>query len=159
MLTERGPQVLEFNVRLGDPEAQVLLLRLENDLAPLLLEACRGGFSTRRLHFRKEAAACIVLAAPGYPGRPATGEPIRRLDEAAALPGVALFHAATDRLGSEIVSAGGRVLDVCATGIDLPQALKRAYQAVQAIDWPGKTFRRDIGRRVVAAADSGTAEI
>jgi phosphoribosylamine--glycine ligase len=152
MLTPEGPKVLEFNVRFGDPEAQVLLLRLEDDLLPVLASAAAGGFDTRRLRFRKEAAACVVLASPGYPGRPVTGEPIRGLERAEAL-GAEVFHAGT-ALGAdgELVSAGGRVLSVCALGPDLLGALKRAYGAVAEIDWPGKVFRRDIGRRVLDSA-------
>jgi phosphoribosylamine--glycine ligase len=152
MLTPEGPKVLEFNVRFGDPEAQALLLRLEDDLLPVLAGAAGGGFETRRLRFRKEAAACIVLASPGYPGKPVVGEPIRGLERAEAL-GAEVFHAATaPGPNGGVVSAGGRVLSVCALGPDLLDALKRAYGAVAEIDWPGKTYRRDIGRRVLDRA-------
>ncbi|HVT60162.1 MAG TPA: phosphoribosylamine--glycine ligase [Thermoanaerobaculia bacterium] len=161
MLTASGPKVLEYNVRFGDPEAQVLMLRLEDDLLPILAEAAGEGFDTRRLRFRKEAAACIVLASPGYPGRPVTGEPIRGLDRAAG-QGAEVFHAGTRvDAGGELLSDGGRVLSVCALGPDLVGALRRAYLAVSEVDWPGKVFRRDIGRRVVgrleqrAGADLG----
>ncbi|QQR74839.1 MAG: phosphoribosylamine--glycine ligase [Holophagales bacterium] len=157
MLTPDGPRVLEFNARLGDPEAQVLLLRLEDDLLPLLAAGAEGAFGTSRLHFRKEAAACLVLASQGYPDRPVTGEPIDGLDEAAAVEGVAVFHAATALEDGRVVSAGGRVLNVCATGANLAEALRRAYAAAAKIDWPSKILRHDIGRRVVAsvvAADS-----
>lgn len=157
MLTPDGPRVLEFNARLGDPEAQVLLLRLEEDLLPLLAAGAEGAFGTSRLHFRKEAAACLVLASQGYPERPVTGEPIDGLDEAAAVEGVAVFHAATALEHGRVVSAGGRVLNVCATGANLAEALRRAYAAAARIDWPSKILRHDIGRRVVAsvvAADS-----
>src|SRR6185436_4700390 len=119
ILTADGPRTLEFNARFGDPEAQVLLLRLEDDLLAVLAAGARGSFEGRRLSFRKEAAACIVLASPGYPGRPVTGEPIRGLDRAAALPGVEVFHAGTALREGELVSAGGRVLSVCATDPDL----------------------------------------
>jgi len=149
MLTAEGPKVLEFNARFGDPEAQVLLLRLEDDLAAVLAAGAAGRFDAARLRFRDEAAACVVLAGSGYPGKPVQGEVIRSLDRAAALPGVQIFHAGTARAGGEVVSAGGRVLDVCATGPDLAGALDRAYAAVAAVDWPSKVFRRDIGRRVL----------
>lgn len=149
ILTAEGPRVLEFNARLGDPEAQSLLLRLEDDLLPVLAAGAAGNFETRRLSFRKEAAACIVLASPGYPARPVTGEVIRGLDRAALLPGVEIFHAGTAQAGDELVSAGGRVLSVCALDADLLGALRRAYAAVAEIDWPGKVFRHDIGRRVI----------
>ena len=150
MLTAEGPRVLEFNARFGDPEAQALLLRLEDDLLPILAAAAAGRFETPRLRFRPQAAACVVLASPGYPGKPVTGEPIGGLERAAKLPGVEIFHAGTtlDEDGW-LVSAGGRVLDVCALGADLVEALHRAYAAVQQVEWPGKAYRRDIGRRVV----------
>jgi phosphoribosylamine---glycine ligase len=149
ILTAEGPRVLEFNARLGDPEAQVLLLRLEDDLLPVLAAGAAGNFGPRRLSFRKEAAACIVLAAPGYPVKPVQGEVIRGLDRAAALPGVEIFHAGTARSGDELVSAGGRVLSVCALDTDLLGALRRAYTAVAEIDWPTKVFRHDVGRRAI----------
>lgn len=153
ILTSTGPKVLEFNARLGDPEAQALLLRVEDDLLPVLAAGAAGNFETRRLSFRKEASACVVLASPGYPGRPVTGEAIRGLERAAALPGVEIFHAGTalDEQG-ELVSAGGRVLSVCALDAGLVEALRRAYAAVAEIDWPGKVFRHDIGRRVIDPA-------
>jgi phosphoribosylamine--glycine ligase len=152
ILTADGPRTLEFNARFGDPEAQVLLLRLEDDLLAVLAPGARGSFEGRRLSFRKEAAACIVLASPGYPGRPVTGEPIRGLDRAAALPGVEIFHAGTALREGELVSAGGRVLSVCATDPDLSGALRKAYAAAEAVDWPGKVYRRDVGRRVLGRA-------
>jgi len=155
MLAADGPQVLEFNARLGDPEAQALLLRLEDDLLPILVEGAGSGFTCNRLHFRKEAAACVVLASAGYPERPVTGEPITGIAAAAAQPGVEVFHAGTARAGDAIVSHGGRVLNVCATGSNLQLALRRAYQAAGLIDWPSKILRNDIGRRVLTAFASG----
>jgi phosphoribosylamine--glycine ligase len=152
ILTPEGPRVLEFNARLGDPEAQALLLRLDGDLLPVLAAGAAGNFETRRLSFRKEAAACIVLASPGYPARPVTGEVIRGLDRAAVLPGIEIFHAGTAWADGELVSAGGRVLSVCALDADLVGALRRAYAAVAEIDWPAKVFRHDIGRRVIGPA-------
>jgi phosphoribosylamine--glycine ligase len=155
ILTADGPRVLEFNARFGDPEAQVILMRLEDDLLPLLAAGAAGAFDVRRLSFRKEAAACVVLASPGYPGRPATGEAIRGLERAAALPGVEIFHAGTAVAGGELVSAGGRVLSVCALDHDLRGALKRAYAAAAEIDWPGGVYRHDIGRRVLDQGGGG----
>jgi phosphoribosylamine--glycine ligase len=149
ILTPEGPRILEFNARLGDPEAQSLLLRLEDDLLPILAAGAAGNFEMRRLSFRKEAAACIVLASPGYPAKPLSGEVIRGVDRAAALPGVEIFHAGTAWADGELVSAGGRVLSVCALDADLVGALRRAYAAVAEIDWPAKVFRHDIGRRVI----------
>jgi phosphoribosylamine--glycine ligase len=150
MLTPDGPRVLEFNARFGDPEAQVLLLRLKDDLLPILAAGAAGNFDVPRLHFRHEAAACIVLASPGYPGRPVQGEVIGGLRRASAQPGVQIFHAGTALVGEELVSAGGRVLNVCATGPGLVDALRRAYAAAAEVDWPSKVLRRDIGRRVLA---------
>jgi len=128
----------------------VLLLRLEDDLLPVLAAAAAGDFDVhRRLRFRQEAAACVVLASRGYPGRPAAGEPIAGLDRAAEL-GAQVFHAGTQRgPHGDLLTAGGRVLSVCALGPDLVGALKRAYAAVAEIQWPSKVFRRDIGRRVL----------
>jgi phosphoribosylamine---glycine ligase len=155
MITTEGVQVLEFNARFGDPEAQVLLLRLEDDLLPVLGSGAAGHFDREALAFRPEAAACVVLAAPGYPGSPRTGEPIRHLDRAAAV-GASIFHAGTRAPaaddGGGVVSAGGRVLSVCALGGDLGQALGLAYAAVAEVDWPTAVFRRDIGARVLAGA-------
>lgn len=155
MLTSDGPRVLEFNVRFGDPEAQVLMLRLEGDLVPALASGAAGRFDVRRLAFRRAAAACVVLASPGYPAKAQSGEEIGDLDQARAVPGVEIFHAGTARREGRLVSAGGRVLGVCATGPRLVDALKTAYQGVAKVDWPGKTFRRDIGRRVLEATTQG----
>ncbi len=154
ILTPDGPRVLEFNARFGDPECQALLLRLEDDLLPVLASGARGNFDVRRLSFRKEVSACLVLASPGYPGKPLTGEHIRGLDGiAAAHPGVEIFHAGTAMSeDGELVSAGGRVLSVCGVDSDLAGALRKAYTAADEIDWPGKVYRRDIGRRVLAGS-------
>ena len=149
MLTPEGPKVLEFNVRLGDPEAQPLLLRLEDDLVPVLAQAAAGELTVPRLRFRKEVAACVVLAAGGYPERPVKGEVISGVEAAASHPGVEVFHAGTARRDGELVSAGGRVLDVCATGATLHEALRRAYAAAAEIAWPSRVLRQDIGRRVL----------
>jgi len=149
MMTASGPQVLEFNARFGDPEAQALLLRVEDDLLPILAAAADGGFNVRRLRFKKAAAVCIVLASEGYPERPVKGEVIEGLERAAAIPGVEIFHAATREEGDRILTAGGRVLNVCATAPHLADALKRAYAAAGEIHWPSKVLRRDIGRRVL----------
>jgi phosphoribosylamine--glycine ligase len=151
ILTPAGIRVLEFNVRLGDPEAQPLLMRLDDDLLPLLAGGARGDFGVDRLHFKKEAAACIVLAAAGYPGKPVTGDPIEGLEAIKELDGVEVFHAGTRMEGDQVVVAGGRAVGVCATGGDLRHALQRAYDAAALIRWPGRYMRRDIGRRVIEA--------
>jgi phosphoribosylamine--glycine ligase len=150
MLTAEGPKVLEFNARFGDPEAQALLMRLDDDLLAVLAAAAAGDLDLhRRLRFRKEAAACIVLASRGYPGKPVAGEVIQGIEQAVEL-GAEVFHAGTRRgARGELLTDGGRVLSVCALGPDLVEALKRAYAAAGEIHWPGKVFRHDIGRRVL----------
>ncbi len=152
MLTADGPRVLEFNVRLGDPEAQPLLMRLEEDLLSVLAHGAAGRFESPRLQFRKEAAACIVLASEGYPEKPTKGEPITGIKQAVQQPGVEVFHAATAVKDDRLVASGGRVLNVCASGPTLRDALKRAYVASSAIQWPSKIMRHDIGRRVLNPA-------
>ena len=157
MLTTDGPRVLEYNVRFGDPEAQPLLLRLEDDLAPVLASGAAGKFESKRLNFLKEASACVVLAADGYPGDPVKGDPIAGIEKANGRQGVTVFQAGTKMSDGQLVSAGGRVLNVCATGPTLKEALKSAYEAVDDIRWASKAYRHDIGRRVVArmAASGG----
>jgi phosphoribosylamine---glycine ligase len=157
MMTAEGPRVLEFNARFGDPEAQALLLRVEDDLLPVLAAGARGGFEARRLRFKKAAAACIVLASQGYPGTPARGETIEGIERAAAIPSVEVFHAGTADHGGRVVATGGRVLDVCATGPHLAEALRRAYAAAAEIHWPSKLLRHDIGRRVLEGIAARTA--
>jgi phosphoribosylamine--glycine ligase len=127
------------------------MLRLEDDLLPVLREGAAGSFGASRLQWRHEAAACVVLASAGYPGVAAKGELIHGLDEAAALEGVQVFHAGTALRDGEVVTAGGRVLNLCASGPTLREALVRAYAGVMRVDWPAKVFRHDIGRAVVAA--------
>ncbi len=157
MLTEDGPRVLEFNVRLGDPEAQPLLMRLSDDLLPVLAQGAAGRFEVQRLNFAKNAAACVVLASRGYPEKPAKGEAITGIESAAANEDVAVFHAGTGMADDNVVATGGRVLDVCATGPNLREALRRAYSAAAEISWPSKILRRDIGRRVLNRGESGSS--
>ena len=154
MLTEEGIKVLEFNVRLGDPEAQAILLRMEGDLLPVLASGAAGRFGTSRLHFLKEASACIVLASRDYPRKATKGEVIEGLEDARRVPGVEVFHAATALREDRVVTAGGRVLNVCATGASLRDALKSAYRAASEIRWPSQVLRQDIGRRVLSAGES-----
>jgi len=149
MLTGSGPKVLEYNVRMGDPEAQALLLRLEDDLLPILAAGAAGSFGVSRLHFRKEASAVVVLASRGYPEKPIKGEPIAGLEAAAAHDGAVVFHAGTSRVDGRVVASGGRVLNVGGTGPDLATALRVAYGAAGEISWPSKILRTDIGRRLV----------
>ncbi len=152
MLTEAGPKVLEFNVRLGDPEAQPIMLRMEDDLLPFLAGGAAGRFESPRIRFRKEATACIVLASKGYPEKPVKGDEITGLETAIRQDGVEVFHAATAVKDGRLVAAGGRVLNVCASGSTLRDALKRAYTASASVQWQNKILRHDIGRRVLGHA-------
>ncbi len=149
MLTANGPQVLEYNVRFGDPETQVLVPRLKSDLLPALLAARDGVLDRFDLRWRDDAAVCVVMASKGYPGSYETGSEIRGLDAAACLPGVTLFHAGTEAIDGRIAAAGGRVLGVTATGATTAEAQARAYAAVDAIDWPQGFCRRDIAWRAL----------
>jgi phosphoribosylamine--glycine ligase len=149
MLTPTGPRLVEYNARFGDPECQVLMLRLKSDLAPLLYAAARGELSTAPVpEWHSEAAICVVLAAKGYPEAPETGSVIRGADQDFGSD-VIVFHAGTVLDGVVLKSAGGRVLNVCARGATLGQARERAYAAVDKIDWPGGFHRRDIGWRAL----------
>jgi phosphoribosylamine--glycine ligase len=145
MLTEAGPQLLEFNTRFGDPECQVLMMRLISDLLPALIAARDGVLRSVDLRWHAETALCVVMAAKGYPDEPLRGTEIRGLDTASADPRVKIFHAGTRRDGERLLADGGRVLGVTALGSDLESARDRAYAAVDHIDWPQGFCRRDIG--------------
>jgi phosphoribosylamine--glycine ligase len=149
MMTDNGPQLIEYNARFGDPETQVLMMRLQSDLVPALLAACNGRLGEVRLDWSEDAALTVVMAANGYPGTYAKGTSIRGLDEAATLPGVQVFHAGTIAQDGAILANGGRVLNVTARGASVREAQARAYAAVDAIDWPEGFCRRDIGWRAV----------
>jgi phosphoribosylamine---glycine ligase len=147
MLTEAGPVLLEFNARFGDPEAQVLMMRLMSDPLPAMLAAHDGVLRRVDLRWHADPALCVVLAAKGYPDDPERGSTIRGLDHAAADRQVKIFHAATRRHGENLIADGGRVLGVTALGKDYAEARTRAYAAVNQIDWPQGFYRRDIGPR------------
>jgi phosphoribosylamine--glycine ligase len=149
MMTERGPMVLEFNVRLGDPEAQALLHRFEADLGILLLQAARGALRPDLLHFRRDPSITVVLAAAGYPGKVRTGDVITGL-EAARSAGATVFHGGTARSGDALVTKGGRVLSVTASGPTLAGAIQQAYAACSHISFEGMQMRRDIGKKGLA---------
>jgi len=149
MITTDGPKLIEFNVRFGDPECQVILCRLMDDLLPALLAACDGELKTISLRFRPTSALAVVMAARGYPGDYAKHTPIHGLDRAAVVPGVTVFHAGTDLRDGQLVSAGGRVLTLVGTAPALPAARDAAYAAVDALDWPDGFCRRDIGWRAL----------
>lgn len=155
MLTAAGPKLLEYNARLGDPECQCLMVRVEGDWAGALAGAARGTLDPTSLRWRSEPAVCVVLAAPGYPEAPRGGDVIKGLDEAAAVPGVTVFHAGTRRDAEGVLrSAGGRVLNVVARGATVAEARARAYAAVARIDWPGAVYRRDIAARAITPRTS-----
>jgi len=146
MLTKDGPKVLEFNCRLGDPETQAILARIDFDLADVLADVAKGKLEPEKLKWKPGASACVVLASGGYPGKFENGKEIRGLDEAGKLPDVKVLHAGTKRDGEKIVTNGGRVLGVTATGDSLDAALQKAYEAAGKIQFDGMHYRRDIGR-------------
>ena len=149
MIGADGPRLLEFNVRFGDPECQVLVARLKSDLLPALMAARDGELAHFDLRWSDRAALCVVMAAKGYPGTYEKGDEIRGLDKAED-GSATVFHAGTERRDGRIVAAGGRVLGVTATGRDVAEAQAAAYRAVDRIDWPGGFCRRDIGWRALA---------
>ena len=145
MLTEAGPKLLEFNTRFGDPEAQVLMMRLMSDPLPAFIAAHDGVLKSVDLRWHADTALCVVMAARGYPGEVQQGSEIRGLDAASRYPNVKIFHAGTRREGDRLLAASGRVLSVTALGGDIADARRRAYAAVDRIDWAGGFCRRDIG--------------
>ena len=150
MLTKTGPKVLEFNARFGDPETQVYLTRLENDLVELLAASTDGTLGRTELKWTPMASVCVVMASGGYPGSYAKGKPIQGLDEVAKLENIKVFHAGTVQAAEKVLTNGGRVLGVTAVGKDLPSARDAAYAAVERIRFEGAHFRRDIGARALA---------
>jgi len=149
MITAEGPKLIEYNVRFGDPEMQVLAMRLKSDLLPALIATADGLLDTFDLRWREEAALTVVMAAKGYPGRVEKGSEIKGLTEAAATAGVEIFHAGTRREANRILANGGRVLNVTARGATVAEAQARAYEAIAKIDWPQGFCRTDIGWRAV----------
>jgi phosphoribosylamine--glycine ligase len=150
MMTDQGPKVLEFNARFGDPETQVIMARMRSDVVPILEGVARGSLKDAKVAWAKEQAACVVLAARGYPESVETGQPIGGLDELKGQQDVVVFHAATARKNGELVTVGGRVLGVTALGANLETAIQRAYQAVGRISFGGMHYRKDIGRKALA---------
>jgi phosphoribosylamine--glycine ligase len=150
MITADGPKLYEYNVRFGDPECQVLMMRLKSDLLAALLATADGVLATFDLRWRDDAALTVVMAAKGYPGDYAKDTEIRGLEKARKVQGVEIFHAGTRRDGDRVLAIGGRVLCVTARGPTVAEAQARAYEAVRAIDWPGGFYRTDIGWRAVA---------
>jgi len=148
MIDESGPKLIEYNVRFGDPECQVLMMRLKDDIVLLLKAAAEGELAHVSARWKDDAALTVVMAAEGYPGTPKKGTPISGLTAAEA-GGAKVFHAGTVLNDGQLVANGGRVLNVTAHGADVTAAQARAYEAVDAIDWPGGFCRRDIGWRAV----------
>jgi len=147
MMTPDGPRVLEFNTRFGDPETQTLMMRLESDVVDLFSAAIDGRVSELKLQWKPGAAACVVAASGGYPGKFTNGFVVRGLD--AVRNGVEVFHAGTALKDGAIVTAGGRVLGLTAADVDLKGALKKIYAALQHIEFEGMVYRRDIGHRAL----------
>ncbi|MFL5195276.1 MAG: phosphoribosylamine--glycine ligase, partial [Microvirga sp.] len=149
MITGEGPKLIEYNVRFGDPEAQVLMPRLTSDLVPALVAACEGRLADVELRWSDDAALTVVMATKGYPGAYARGSEIRGVEAAVAMEGVVVFQAGTKRDGARLLADGGRVLNVTATGRTVADAQARAYAAAERIEWPEGFYRRDIGARAV----------
>ncbi len=157
ILTADGPKVLEYNTRFGDPETQVLLPRLETDLAEVLLATANGELDTLGdLSWSDDVVVSVVMASGGYPGDYETGKPITGIADAEACPGVVVYHAGT-KLAEDgtVLTAGGRVLNVTAFGADYKDAIEKAYDAVGRIKFEGAFYRRDIARRALSASQSG----
>jgi phosphoribosylamine--glycine ligase len=159
MVTRDGPKVLEFNARFGDPEAQVILPRLKNDLVPLLVEAADGKLGQHKMEWSREPAVTVVLASGGYPGHYEVGKAIQGLDKDKGVEmdeGLHVFQAGTQVVEDVLVTGGGRVLGVTGLGQNLKLAIERTYKAVDAIRFDGMHFRRDIGQRALARLSGGT---
>jgi phosphoribosylamine--glycine ligase len=156
MITADGPKLIEYNVRFGDPECQVLMLRMMSDIVPALLAVHDGMLATFDLRWYPQAALTVVMAAKGYPGEPLKGTVIRGLDQAEKIDGVEIFHAGTKAEGGRLLANGGRVLNVSALGENVAQAKARAYAAINKIDWPEGFCRRDIGYRAIAREKGST---
>jgi phosphoribosylamine--glycine ligase len=148
MLTKGGIKVLEFNCRFGDPETQAVLLRMESDLLELLLSAEKGDLKNYKPKWSKRSSACVVLASRGYPENYETGKIIKGLENIHKFPGIVVFHAGTKKEGDNIVTSGGRVLNVCSTGSTLSSCMNSIYNAIESISFDGMYYRRDIGRKI-----------
>jgi phosphoribosylamine--glycine ligase len=149
MLTATGPQVIEFNVRLGDPEAQVILPLIDEPLLPVLVAAALGELSQRSIRIGADRSVGVVLASRGYPESVDAGRAITGIESAEALPGVSVYHAGTAIRNKELVTAGGRVLTVVGRGARFEEAMSRAYAGVKEISFDGMQYRTDIGRKAL----------
>jgi phosphoribosylamine--glycine ligase len=153
MLTADGPKVIEFNVRLGDPETQVVLPLIDEPLLPLLVAGASGGLRQRSVRLGSECLTGVVIASRGYPESSESDQPIAGIEQAEAIPGVAVYHAGTALRGGRLVTAGGRVLTVVGRGADFGEAIARAYAGVRQISFDGMQYRHDIGRKALRTAD------
>ena len=149
MVTSDGPKLVEYNARFGDPETQVLMLRMMSDIVPALIACADGQLKHLDLRWYDDAALTVIMATKGYPGEYGKGSVIDGLDDAAEIEGVEIFHAGTASKDGRIVANGGRVLNICALGKTVSEAQARAYQAVDRVNWPEGFFRRDIGWQAV----------
>ncbi|MCP2521128.1 phosphoribosylamine--glycine ligase, partial [SCandidatus Aminicenantes bacterium Aminicenantia_JdfR_composite] len=149
MLTPDGPKVLEFNCRFGDPETQPQVLRLESDLLEILLSAYEENLLDKDVKWSEKSAGCVVLVSGGYPEKYETGKPITGLEEVQDSENVVIFHAGTKFADGQIVTNGGRVLNVCSTGSNLSEAMKNIYEAILLINFEGMYYRKDIGKEIV----------
>jgi phosphoribosylamine--glycine ligase len=150
MIDKNGPRLVEYNCRFGDPECQVLMMRLKSDLVPALIACADGGLNHLDLRWSDQAALTVILATKGYPDAYQNGSEVRGLAEAAKVEGVEIFHAGTKTDGSRLLANGGRVLNVTAMAPTVEEARSRAYRAVDLIDWPEGFCRRDIAWRAVS---------
>ena len=149
MITAEGPKLIEYNVRFGDPECEVLMPRLESDLVDLLEAAVEGRLADQNIIWKDQAALTVIMAAANYPGTPKTGTVIKGVEAAAVKPQTLVFHAGTKEDGDALLANGGRVLAITGLGKTVAEAQKRAYEAVAVIDWPGGFCRKDIGYRAL----------
>jgi phosphoribosylamine--glycine ligase len=149
MIGKEGPKLIEYNTRFGDPECQVLMTRLKDDLLVIMLAAANNMLNQLSIRWSDEAALTVVMAAEGYPASPRKGTVIKGVEDADALPDVKVFHAGTVHKDGDLLANGGRVLNVTATGKTVSEAQEKAYQAISKIDWPEGFCRKDIGWRAV----------
>lgn len=149
MVTDQGPKLIEYNARFGDPECEVMMLRLQSDLLPILLAAANGDLSDAKVAWSDESAMTVIMCAPNYPASPEKGSVIKGLDKVNAMDSVQVFHAGTARKDGNLIANGGRVLALCGTGSDIKSAKVNAYKGVEAVDWPEGFYRKDIGWQVV----------
>jgi len=149
MITSSGPMVLEFNVRFGDPEAQVIFTRMKSDIVPIMLATISGGLDNVDLEWLPQASVCVVMASGGYPGQYDNGKEIKGLDSLKNQEGISVFHAGTKSGNGKVVTNGGRVLNVVACGEDIKEAQKKVYEAISKISFDGAHYRRDIADKAI----------